>query len=184
MSFEHLRNAIRRDTEAVVASIAQPRYATVSSVDPAAHSIRVTLQPEGVLSGWIPDASAVSAGGGFGIVSPPNVGDQVLVVHAHGDADHPVVVGRVFSSVDVPPTSPITGKAVQPGEVGIFLPGGAYIHGTSGKWHIKGDLFVDGNVTSTKDVSDVHGSLDRLRGAYDMHDHQTSVGMTTKPDAE
>ena len=184
MSIDHLRNALRRDTESIVASIAQPRYATVASVDPAAHAIRVTIQPEGVLSGWIPDASAVSAGGGFGIVSPPSVGDQVLVVHAHGDADHPVVVGRVFSSVDVPPTSPITNKAVQPGEVGVFLPGGAFLHATGGQWHIKGDLIVDGNVSSTMNVSDVHGSLDRLRGNYDGHDHMQSVGTTTKLDAE
>ena len=31
-----------------------PRFGTVSSVDPGTATARVTLQPEGVLSGWLP----------------------------------------------------------------------------------------------------------------------------------
>lgn len=185
MSVAHLRNAIRRDTEQIVASLAQPRFATVTSVDPNTHSVRVTIQPEATLSGWIPDASAVSAGGGFGIVAPLGMGDQVLVVHPHGDTDHPVVVGRLFSSIDMPPVSSVTGKPVQPGEFGVFLPDGTFLHATGGAWNIKGNLVVDGDVTSTTgDVSDRHGSLDRLRGNYDGHDHRHGVGPTTRPDAE
>ena len=185
MSIGHLRNALRRDAEALVASIAQPRYATVASVDPATHSVRVMIQPDGVLSGWIPDGQAFASGGqGAIIVAPPAVGDQVAVDFPHGDADHPRITGRLFSSVDAPPVSPVTGKPVQPGEVGIFQPGSAFIHGTGGRWFIGGDLVVTGTITSTGDVSDAHGSLDRLRGAYDGHDHRQPVGPTTRPDSE
>ena len=73
---------------------------------------------------------------------------------------------------------------MQPGEIGVFLPGGGFIHGIGGVWHIKGDLIVDGSISSTADVSDAHGPLNRLRQAYDGHDHQHAVGPTTKPDAE
>ena len=31
-----------------------PRFGIVSSVDPASATARVTLQPEGVLTGWLP----------------------------------------------------------------------------------------------------------------------------------
>ena len=37
---------------------AQPRLAVVQSVDPASFTVRVTVQPEGVLTGWLPVTSA------------------------------------------------------------------------------------------------------------------------------
>ncbi len=155
--FDQHRHAIRRDIEAIVGSLAQPRDALVASVDPANHSVRVRIMPEDVLSGWIPDASAMSAGGGYGIVAPPSVGDQVHVVFAHGDQDHPRIVGRIFSVQDLPPVSPATGKAVQPREFAVFCPGawlhfsGGVIHAEATSIQFKGDVFVDGKITSTGD---------------------------------
>ncbi len=184
MSMDALRNAARRDAEQIVASMAQSRHGIVESVDPTQGAVRVMLQPEGILTGWMPDCSLAHYSGGIGFVMPLTKGDQVSIGFLHGDADHPHVLGRVPSNADKPPVSPVTGQPVQPGEVGVFLPGGAFLHGIGGVWHIKGDLIVDGNVSSTMNVSDVHGSLDRLRGAYDSHDHQQSVGTTTRPDAE
>lgn len=178
MSMDSLRNAHRRDAEQIAASIAQDRHGIVASVDPTQGAVRLKLQPEGILTGWIPDCSFAHYSGGVGIVAPLSLDDQVIVGFLHGDADHPYVSGRMPSNTDTPPVSPITGKPVQPGEVGVFLPGGAFLHAINGVWHLKGDLIVDG------DVSDKHGSLDRLRGNYDAHDHEHSVGPTTKPDAE
>jgi hypothetical protein len=80
-SLARLQNVIRRDLEAIVGQQAQPRFAVVAGTDETTHSVRVLVQPEGVLSGWIPDASAVMATGGFGIVAPLRVGDQVKVLH-------------------------------------------------------------------------------------------------------
>lgn len=184
MSMDALRNAFRRDAEQISASIAQDRHGIIASVDPSQGAVRVTMQPEGILTGWIPDCSLAHYSRGIGIVAPLGIGDQVVVGHLHGDADHPYVMGRMPSNTDTPPISPVTGKPVQPGEVGIFLPGGAYLHAVGGAWYLHGDLHVTGSITSTADVSDVHGSLDRLRQAYDAHDHQHSVGTTTRPDAE
>lgn len=191
---QRIRHAIRRDTEAMVGSLAMPRDAIVSNVDPARHMVRVTLQPEGVLSGWIPDASAMSGGGGFGVIAPCAIGDQVHVSFAHGDADNGRIIGRIFSTMDMPPTSPKdtgTGKPVQPREWAVFCPG-AFIHMSGGTVYVqaselrlKGNLVVDGDISSTTgDVSDKHGSLDRLRANYDAHDHASPVGTTNRPDQE
>jgi hypothetical protein len=46
-----LRNAIRRDVRAVVGSVVQTRFAAVAAVNETIYSVRVEIQPEGVLSG-------------------------------------------------------------------------------------------------------------------------------------
>ena len=177
-----LVDAIMQRVAAHVGSVAQPRLATVSAFDPTQHAVRVTIQPEGTLSGWIP-LGAAAVGNGVGIVAPPSLNDQVLVVHQEGDSEHPHVVGRLFSHVAMPPVSPATGKPVQPGEVGVFTPGawlhisGGTVYGSATSWQLSGDVVVEG------DVSDRHGSLDRLRQNYDAHRHG-DIPLTDHPDAE
>lgn len=156
--FERLRNALRRDTAAAIGALAQPRHALVHSVDPHTHSVRLLIQPEGTLTGWVPDASAFATGGGYGCVCPLSQGDQVMVIHAHGDADEPVITGRLFSTVDMPPVSLATGKPVQPGEFGVFTAGaflhmaGGSIHAQCTKFILKGDLELDGKIMATGDI--------------------------------
>ena len=149
--------------------LAQPRLAVITDVDPKTHTVRCLLQPGAVLSPWIP-MNALAVGNGMGIVCPPSPGDQVLVVHQGGDAETPVVVGRVFSEKALPPSSAATGKEVQSGEFGIFCDGaflhiaGGVVHiraseiRTEGHWFHKGDMDVDGKLTVTgiiKSLQDV-----------------------------
>jgi len=47
-------NAIKAHTGAQDAAAGQPRFGVVTSVDPAAGTARVQLQPDGVLTGWLP----------------------------------------------------------------------------------------------------------------------------------
>lgn len=145
---DRLLGAYGRHASHMDSRAAHPRCALVTSVDADGHTVRVTIQPEGVLSGWIP-VPAVGVGG-VSIVSPPSVGDQVVVVFQEGDHEHPLVMGRLFSSVDKPPTSPISGKAIGADELGIFGGGGAFLHLTGdGIWHFKGPVKIDGDVEIT-----------------------------------
>jgi phage baseplate assembly protein V len=82
----------------------QPRFATVTSYDAGTGAAQVMLQPEGVLSGWLPVLS-IAIGSGWGVHAPLVAGDQVYVVPHEGDANHGVVVGRVFSSAQRPPSA-------------------------------------------------------------------------------
>lgn len=205
LDFEDLMNAVMRRVERVVASTAQDRHATVASVNPNNHSVRVLIQPEGILTGWIPCGSV--AVGPASMVCPPSPGDQVLVSPAEGDADSWRVTSRVFDTSSPPQGGPVTQQPVQPGELGLFTAAG-YLHMTAdGKvWlgtdlHVKQDLyvgrniFVEGGMTAlgtngSGDIADRHGTLDRLRGAYDGHSHPGVVqggghtGTTSTPDAE
>ena len=140
-------------------ALGQPRHALVTSVDPTSHSVKVAIQPEGIESGWIPDATI--AANGLKIACPAEIGTQVLVVPVEGDAEHPVVVARLFDVSIMPPTNPVTNKPVQPGEIGIFINGGSYIHLTGHTIYLGGKLIVDGSIQVADDISAAGISLSK-----------------------
>ena len=51
---QHLLNAMKAQAAAMDAARGQPRWGIVTNVDAANHVARVTIQPEGVQSGWLP----------------------------------------------------------------------------------------------------------------------------------
>ena len=138
-------------------ALGQPRHALVTSVDAVSHAVKVTIQPEGLESGWIPDGAIAASG--LRIACPSEIGTQVLVVPVEGDAEHPVVVARLFDVTLMPPSSPATGSPVQPGELGIFLDGGNYVHLTKGSLFFKGTVVLDGTLTVSGDVVAAQVSL-------------------------
>ncbi len=151
-------NALKAQAAALDGAHAQPRFATVTSVDPARYAVRVTLQPEGVLTGWLPVLSAWT-GAGWGLVCPPSPGDQVLVLAQEGDAEHGIVVGATYSDAARPPPS-------ASGELWLVHRSGTSLClSNDGTVRIQGDLHVSG------DVYDNHGSLAQLRGHYNAHVH-------------
>ena len=155
---ERFLNALKAQSGALDQASAQPRFGLVSSVDPVSATVRVLLQPEGVLTGWLPVLSSW-VGAGWGMVCLPSTGNQVLVVAQEGDADHGVVVGTAFSDTHRPPHVP-------DGELWLVHQTGSSIKLVAdGTVQVKGDLHVDG------DVYDRIGSLDRLRQRYDVHTH-------------
>jgi phage baseplate assembly protein gpV len=144
----------------------QPRFGVITSVDPATATARVTLQPEGVLSGWLPVLSAW-VGAGWGISCPPSPGDQVLVLAQEGDAEHGMIVGCAFSKTQQPPAAPV-------GELWLMHSSGSFIKlQNDGTVQINGDLHVNG------DVYDRQGALSGLRSHYDAHTHVDSRNGTT-----
>lgn len=163
---ERLFNIIKQHAGALDQGSAQPRFGTVTSVDPAAATARVTLQPEGVLSGWLPLLSPW-IGPGWGMYCPPSLGDQVLVLAQEGDAEHGIIVGRAYSNSQMPPNAPV-------GELWLVHSSGSFIKlQNDGTIQIQGDLHVAG------DVYDKVGALSRLRGHYDAHNHTDAGGGTT-----
>lgn len=169
--------SIKLQAAAQVGSVGQPRHGVVTSVDPVAHAVKVTLQPEAVESGWIPDPSLAASG--LKISCPSEIGTQVLVVPVEGDPEHPVVVGRLFDVVTAAPVSPATGAVVQPGEVGVFLKSGLYLHMTQDCLFLKGPVAIDGSVTVNGDVTAQGVSLQTHRHV----DVQPGNGLSGQPQA-
>jgi phage baseplate assembly protein gpV len=154
----------------------QPRFGVITSFDPSSYAARVTLQPEGVLSGWLPVLSSW-IGAGWGLACPPSPGDQVLILPQEGNAEHGIVVGRAYSEQVRPPQ--VGGTAVPSGEAVLFHASGAYLRlGNDGSFVLGAasgkQVTVLGNLVVTGDISDqngAHQTLAALRTAYDQHTH-------------
>jgi len=163
---ERLLNIIKQRAGALDQGSGQPRFGTVMSVNPTTATARVTLQPENVLSGWLPVLSPW-VGSGWGMHCPPSPGDQVLVLAQEGEAEHGIIVGRAYSTTHMPPNTPV-------GELWIVHSSGSSIKLLNdGTIRVQGDLYVSG------DVYDRQGALSRLRGHYDAHSHTDSRGGST-----
>ena len=169
---ERLLNALKAQAGALDQEHGQPRFGIVTSVNPATATVRVTLQPEGVLSGWLPVLSPWT-GAGWGIVCPPSPGDQVFVLAQEGDAEHGVVVGRAFSDAQQPPPAPA-------GELWLAHASGSFVKlQNDGTVRVNGNLFVTGDLHVSGDVYDEHGAMSGLRSHYDTHTHNDPQGGVT-----
>jgi phage baseplate assembly protein gpV len=145
------------------------RFGIVTSVDPKTATARVTLQPEGVLTGWLPLLTPW-VGNGWGLVCPPTPGTQVLVLPQEGDAEHGLIIAASWSAQTTAPAAPS-------GEFWLVHQSGSYLKlQNDGTVQIKGDLHVAG------DVYDKHGAMSALRGHYNAHIHPPQAGNTNLPD--
>ncbi len=173
---DYFMNFMKSQSSGLDGTIGTARFGLVSSFDPSAYAARVLIQPENVLSGWLPVVSCW-VGAGWGISSPLIPGAQVLVISQEGDAEQGVIIGAVWSNVDTPMPTPV-------GELWLQHQGGSSLklfnNGTIGLTapvvNITGNLMVTGNIS---DQDGAHGSLSSLRTAYDMHVHAAPQGGDT-----
>jgi phage baseplate assembly protein gpV len=97
LSTEVILSAVRREMYRTIQRLHKPsRVGLVSSYDPKQYAVKVQLQPEGTLTGWIP-LTATAIGNQFGIYAAPNIKDQVEVNWQEGDQMTPRVTTRHFS---------------------------------------------------------------------------------------
>src|SRR5947209_1609254 len=99
---DRLINSLKAHAGGLDVGQGQPRFGIISSFDPSSYAARVTLQPEGGLSGWLPVLSSW-IGTGWGLACPPSIGDQVMVLAQEGHADHGVIIGGAHSDHARPP---------------------------------------------------------------------------------
>jgi phage baseplate assembly protein gpV len=152
------------------------RFGLVSSFDPASYAAKVLIQPENVLSGWLP-VIAAWVGAGWGLAAPLSPGDQVLVIAQEGDSEQGVIVGCVWSAVDKPMNVPA-------GELWLQHQSGSFVKlhndGTialqAPTVNVAGNLVVTGNIS---DQNGAHGTLAALRDAHDTHVHNDPQGGQT-----
>jgi len=138
-----------------------PALALVSSYDPGHYAVKVKLQPppaegDATETGWLPIWSPW-IGNGWGLFSPPNVGDQVLVLFPNGDDQIGIVIGGIFSDVDKPLPVPAKEfwlqhsggaflKFTNDGKVSLNAPQGFFVTGDTtitGKLHATGAVTLD-----------------------------------------
>jgi phage baseplate assembly protein V len=173
---DHLWNMIKAQAGGLDGLAGVVRYGLVSSFDPAAFAARVLLQPENILSGWLPVVSPW-VGGGWGLAAPLPPGTQVVIVCQEGDAEQGMIIGAVWSAVDKPLDAPV-------GELWLQHQSGSFIrllnNGTiaieAALVNVAGNLMVSGDIS---DQNGSHGTLAALRNAHDGHTHPDAQGGNT-----
>ena len=139
-------NIIRREAERCIDRRASGlRIGTVQSYDPAAHAVKLQLQPEGTLTGWLPLAS-IGVGNGFGAYVGATAGQTYAAYFHEGDVEAGVVVGRLPNDSDA-------AVSTQSGETIIKSPTGSLI-----------SLLKDGSIT----VQDKGGASIAFDGSGDI----------------
>jgi len=145
------RNRMRAEAAAVHQTFGAGRWATVTSSrsTDTGYAVKVLIQPEGVQTTWIPVLSQM-VGNGWGIVCPPNQGQQVFIEPVNGSGDEYVVTGMAYSLKTRPPQP--GGNPVAPGEIALVHQTGSFL-----KLHNDGSIDVtsnqDGRITVGRNLT-------------------------------
>jgi uncharacterized protein involved in type VI secretion and phage assembly len=98
-------NAMRLQAQREASTRRQESVGLITSYDPANFSVRVQLQSEQILTGWLPLCSPW-IGNGWGMFAAPTVGDMVAVHFFNGDLEAGFVEGRLYNDIDRPLSVP------------------------------------------------------------------------------
>lgn len=197
---------IKQLVAAMLAEAPTTRIGTIYDYDPNSYAVRVELQPDGVITGWMPLGSQW-VGNGWGLACGPSIGDMIRVDFDGHSVQAPFAGARYFNDVDLPPPVP-SGEAWLVHESGTYLKlhndGSVALNtqgalsatvggnltanvagtatGTASSWTLNGNLQVNGTVMASKDISDNNGSygtLNAIRTTYNGHTHTDPQGGTT-----
>ena len=140
---KELLNGIKATAQQAGQSTATTRQGIVTGYDPSAYAVKVTLQPDGTLTGWIPLKSAW-VGNGWGMFCPPSLGDAVEVDFQEADGGVGSAGLRFYNDVDKPLSCPS-------GELWLVHKSGSFIKllnsgaiSSSGQWNHAGNITVTG----------------------------------------
>lgn len=155
---EDFLNSLKWVSQGLDRQVPQPRIGTVTSVNPADHTARVMIQPNGTLTGWLPVATNW-IGNGWGLVCPPSQGDQVIVIAHDGDQDNGIIIGRVFA-----PQGGIQPPATPSGEFWLIHKSGSFLKllntgsiESNGTWNHTGEFTATGAVIAGYGTGDQVG---------------------------
>jgi phage baseplate assembly protein V len=181
MSWERVTNALKAEAGGRDFGLGAVRIGVVTNADPERYVVRVLIQPEGVLSGWLPVAS-LWLGAGWGLAALPVPGTQVVVLAQEHEGEEGIVVGALYSLTDPPPAN-TAGQFLLQHQSGakIVLNDDGSISVNATTLAVSGNVSIAGSLAATGDVADGHGTLASLRADYDEHTHQVNGGVTSTP---
>lgn len=164
-------NAMRLQAQRAMADQADTCVGLITSYEPATFSVKVTLQPDGILTGWLPLCSPW-IGNGWGMFAAPSIGDMVAVHFFGGDLEAGFVEGRLYNDIDRP-------LPVPSGEFWLQHSSGSFLKFTSDggvSVNAAANLVatVGGNLTAT-----VAGNLTATAAAATVNAPTTINGVTT-----
>jgi len=140
-------DVMRREAERILSAKTYSRFGVIQNYDPNNYQARVLIQPENILTNWLPISSDY-VGNGFGLFIGPSPGDTVLVQFVDGDFGMGVIgSGKIFLPT-MPPVPCPSGQVMLIHSSGTFIklmPSGDLDMNVAGNL----DLTVTGNLSAT-----------------------------------
>lgn len=96
-----MQNQMRLEAERVQGIQAKTRIGIVDGYDPSHYAVKVRIQPENILTGWLPLTSPW-VGNQWGMYSPPSLGDMVDVHFQQNGSNAGYVEQKFFSNTVQP----------------------------------------------------------------------------------
>lgn len=204
----HLMNMMAMRAQQSMGSFAGTRQGVITAYDPTEYAIKVSLQPTGEETGWIP-LGTPWAGNGFGFAAGPMIGAEVQIDFDSGTIGVGMAGSQFYNNEDRCPGPPSGELWIvhQSGSLLKFLNSGAIViqdkvgtvfslngngtstHTASNGMTINANMQNNGDFRSSGSVTDqngAHGSLGDLRVKYNGHKHngvQTGSGTTNTTDS-
>jgi phage baseplate assembly protein V len=192
-----LLNAARLQGQRAMAEFTTSRLGEITNYDPDNYTARVTLQPDGLKTGWLPIASQW-VGDGWGCFSPPNIGDMCSVEFINGDLNAGFVEGKFWNN-DSRPVSVQSGeywlihakgaffKLTNDGKATfsdgqgatVSLNGDGTISSAASTWTHTGKLTVTQDIEAGGNISDQNGAKGNMQHIRDQHNAHAHTGVQT-----
>lgn len=189
-----LLNVMRLQAMQAMSDTATVRIGLVDSYDPINYCAKVKLQPENVITGWLPVTSQW-VGNGWGFFTPPTIGDLVEVHFQEGSFEAGIINLRFFNDNARPLPVP-SGELWMQHKSGAFfkllnsgaatfsdahgasvtLNGDGTITSQATQWNHAGNMTItSGNLKVAGDITDTFGSNTRtvagIRTVFNSHLH-------------
>lgn len=187
-------NAMRLQANLAENNKKSTKIGIVTSYNDATYSVKVKLQPMDIETGWLPITSDY-VGNGWGIFSPPSIGNMVKVDFQEGSINAGVVSGLFFNNVERPLKCPSgslwlvhkSGSKLKFNNDGtVELVSAGTLTSTAPQWNHTGNVNVNGNVnivgneTVTGDITDNTATQARtianMRTIFNIHTHSDPQG--------
>lgn len=178
---EQMLNQVRRAAQEATSARAVTRHGTISSYDPANHAVKVELQPDGTLTGWIPLKSAW-VGNGWGLFLAPQIGTAVEIDFQEADGGVGSAGLSFFNDVERPLSVP-SGEAwlVHKSGTSLKLTNDGAITAANGKGALI-EIAADGTITADTGAGasvKLSGADISSKGTWSHDGDLTSTGTVT-----
>ncbi len=132
------------------------RYGNVVQWDPKKHAAKVRIQPEGIVTNWIP-VSSEFIGNGFGVVAALGADDQVEIHWPEDGINEASITRRLFDARNAVPD---WAQNAQPGEYYLGDKAGSLLSMTlDGKFTLAGKAEIDLVGAPTINVGDGNATV-------------------------
>lgn len=180
MSMAKFIDAMKLNAAAALKHNVSVKIGLVTSYNRNRYAVRVSLQPEEVVTGWLPIFSPM-VGNGWGFIAPPGVGTVAAVLFVDGQIDAGFVCLFGFGQVYRPPAND-----VEPGGFLFYTKAGANIKvSATGDVEIKaaaGRVVSVASDTSISLGSESNSFLGLVTGAFkEVYNSHTHPSDNTPP---